>query len=153
MLAVLQLRSNLRWHRIASPNQGGACVKVVVRVVLAVLGALALVALLVVGFLVVRPVPPVRVHVRNAGPRPIAAIRVVHEHGIETAGGLAPGDDATIAFPSPGESSYALTVRFADGTELGNESVYVEAGYACTETVGESGIETDCDLSGFYRPW
>lgn len=130
--------------------------KVVGRVLLAVLtvlGALVLLALLVVGFYAVRPVPPVRVHVRNAGHRPIEAVRVVHEHGIAQAGGLVPGAEATIAFTSPGESSYALTVRFADGTEMGHEAVYVEAGYACSATVGESGIETDCDLSGFYKPW
>jgi hypothetical protein len=115
--------------------------------------ALALPAALAVGFaafLAWRPIPPVTVTVRNSSEKPIAAVRLEHKRGVEVFENLAPAESRTIRFAAGGETSYTLRVRFRDGSEVSSKPQYEESGYNFTDTVSDSGIESDVRLPSLY---
>ena len=97
-------------------------------------------------WLALRPAALVTVTVRNDSQRAIALVRVEHERGTETAGGLARGEARTIKFVAGGETSYRLRVRFVDGSETTGNEQYAESGYRFVETITDSGIKTDVSL-------
>lgn len=101
-------------------------------------------------WLMLRPVSPVTVVIRNGTTKPIASIRLEHERGVEILRGLGQGATGTIRFQAGGETSYRLRVQFADGSEVSGGARYAEAGYSFTETVGEQSIATDTRLPGSY---
>ena len=98
------------------------------------------------GWLLLRPVPPVTVIVKNNSGKVVASVRLEHEHGVETLENLGPGDARTIRFRAEGETSYRLRVQFVDGAELAGGGGYAEAGYEFSETISDSGITTDSRL-------
>jgi hypothetical protein len=98
-------------------------------------------------WLILRPVSPVTVVVRNGTTKPIASVRLEHERGVEILENLPQGEARTIRFRAGGETSYKLQVHFVDGSELSGEARYAEAGYSFTETVGDTSIVTDTRLS------
>ena len=115
--------------------------------------ALALPAALTVGFaafLAWRPIPPVTVTVRNSSEKPISAVRLEHERGVEVVENLAPAESKTIRFPAAGETSYTLRVRFRDGSEVSSKPQYAESGYEFTATISDSGIESHVRLPTLY---
>jgi len=99
-----------------------------------------------IGWLALRPVPPVTVVVRNSREKPIAAVRLEHERGVEIVENLARGEAKTIQFVAGGETSYTLRVRFADGSEVSGNPQYAESGYQFVDTVTASGIKSDVHL-------
>jgi hypothetical protein len=101
-------------------------------------------------WLMLLPVSPVTVVIRNATAKPIASIRLEHERGIEILRDLSQGATDTIRFQAGGETSYSLRVQFADGSEMSGGARYAEPGYSFTETVGEKGIATETRLPGSY---
>ena len=113
------------------------------------LGIAALLGASVVAWIVLGPTQWIKVTVRNAGRRPIAAIRLEHEGGVETAGRLETGASRTIRFRARGETSYTLRVRFDDGSELA-AGRYAESGYKVRETVGDSKIESETSLIDLF---
>jgi len=103
-----------------------------------------------IGWLALMPIPPVTVVVRNSSAKPITAVRLEHERGVETVENLAHGEVRTIQFMAGGETSYTLRVRFADGSEGSGNPQYAESGYEFVETVTDSGIESDVHLPSRY---
>jgi hypothetical protein len=103
-----------------------------------------------IGWLALKPVRPVTVVVRNDSEKPIAAVRLEHERGVETVENIAKGDARTIKFIAGGETSYTLRVRFADGSEVRGNPRYAESGYEIVETVTASGIRTNGHLPSRY---
>jgi hypothetical protein len=89
---------------------------------------------------------PVTVTITNHSNRPIASVRVEHERGIELVEHIGQLESKTVRFEPRGETSYKLTVRFADGSEVRGGGGYAESGYAFAETISESGIDTDVRL-------
>jgi hypothetical protein len=105
-----------------------------------------------IAWIALGPTRWVTVVVKNAGRRPIAAIRLEHEGGVELAPRLASGEALSIRFHARGEMSYALRVRFDDGSELVAEQ-YAESGYQIRETVGESDIKTEAIVLNLFGGW
>ena len=103
-----------------------------------------------VAFLASRPISPVTVIVRNGSGRAIEAVRLEHDRGIEVLESLEPSESKTIRFTAGGETSYTLRVRFRDGSEVRSNPQYAESGYEFTETVRDSGIESDVRLPKPY---
>jgi hypothetical protein len=97
-----------------------------------------------------RPIVPVTVIVRNGTAKPIVAVRLEHERGVEVVENIAPTESKMIRFAAGGETSYTLRVRFLDGSEVSSNPQYAEAGYEFTETVSDSGIESDVRLPELY---
>ena len=95
---------------------------------------------------IVWPRPPVTVMITNQSNRPIASIRIEHERGIELLEHIGQRESKTVQFEARGETSYKLTVRFVDGSEVSGGGGYAEAGYKFSETILESGIDTDVRL-------
>lgn len=92
------------------------------------------------------PHPPVMVTITNQSNRPIASIRVEHERGLELLEYIGQRESKTVQFEARGETSYKLVVRFFDGSELSGGGGYAEPGYKFSETILESGIDTDVRL-------
>lgn len=92
------------------------------------------------------PHPPVMVTITNQTNRPIALIRVEHERGLELLEHIRQRESKTVQFEAHGETSYKLLVRFVDGTEVSGGGGYAEPGYRFSETILESGINTDVRL-------
>ena len=115
--------------------------------------SLGIAVILAVGlgaWLMLRPGSPVTVVIRNATAKPIASVRLEHEHGVEILRDLSQGATDTIRFQAAGETSYSLRVQFADGSEMSGGARYAEPGYSFTETVGETGIAAETRLPGRY---
>jgi len=112
----------------------------------AVVIAVGLLGGLLVGWLALRPAAAVTVTVKNESAKPIASARLEHRLGLVLVENVAPGEARTIRFAAGGETSYALRVRFADGSVVGNRPQYAESGYSFVETVTEAGIKTDLHL-------
>jgi len=113
-------------------------------------GIAAVVGVGVVASLVLRPIAPVTVVVKNTSGKAIESVRLEHERGVEILANLEPGDAKTIRFAAGGETSYRLNVRFADGSELAGGGGYAEAGYEFSEAVGDSAIRTEARLPAGY---
>ena len=79
----------------------------------------------------------------NSTSRPISSVRVTHEHGVELVGDILPSQTRTATFIARGETSYSLSVTFADGTSLATEPRYAESGYRVTERITDRAVETD----------
>jgi hypothetical protein len=94
--------------------------------------------------------PPVTVTVLNSSQKPIAAVRLEHERGVEVVENIAPIESKTIRFVASGETSYTLRVRFRDGSEVSGRPQYAESDYHFTDTVRDSGIESDVRLPTLY---
>lgn len=120
------------------------------RVLLITLAIPAALAVGGVAFLALRPTAPVTVTIRNSSDKPIAAVRLEHERGVEVVEDLAPTESKTIRFIAGGETSYTLRVRFRDGSEVSSNPQYAESGYEFTQTVSNSGIESDVRLPKLY---
>ena len=103
-----------------------------------------------IGWLALRPIRLVTVIVRNGSEKPIAAVRLEHERGVEVVENIAKGDAKTLRFIAGGETSYTLYVRFADGSEVSGNPQYAESGDEIVETVSASGIKTDGHLPSRY---
>ncbi|HEY0468426.1 MAG TPA: hypothetical protein VGC79_29725 [Polyangiaceae bacterium] len=101
-------------------------------------------------WLVLRPIPPVTVTVKNVSRQVIASVRLEHEHGVEVLEHLDRGDATAMRFEARGETSYRLRVRFADGSELSGGGGYAEAGYEFSESIGDTSINTDARLLPRY---
>ena len=112
---------------------------------------LGLVLVLAVGvaWLFLRPLPPVTVTVVNASPKPIAWVKLKHEKGFAMASHIPAGHRSQITFPTRGETSYTLRVRFADGTEVDGLGNYAEPGYRFTDTVTEKTVTNELE----YLPY
>jgi hypothetical protein len=92
------------------------------------------------------PQTPVTVMITNQSNRPIASVRVEHERGIELVQNIGQRESKLVRFETRGETSYTLTVRFLDGSEVRGGGGYAESGYEFSETILESGIDTDVRL-------
>jgi hypothetical protein len=92
------------------------------------------------------PRPPVVVTITNQSNQPIASVRVEHERGIELLGHIGQRESKAVQFEARGETSYKLVVRFVDGSEVSGGGGYAESGYKFSETILESGIDTDLRL-------
>ena len=114
------------------------------------LAVTAALAVCFAAFLASRPIRPVTVIVRNDTERTIEAVRLEHERGVEVVENVAPTESKTIRFMAGGETSYTLRVRFRDGSEVSGHPQYAESGYEFTETVSDSGIESDVRLPKPY---
>ena len=111
------------------------------------LAIILVVSLIGVGSLVLLwPRPPVTVTITNQSNRPIASIRIEHERGLEFLEYIGRRESKTVQFEAQGETSYKLLVRFVDGTEVSGGGGYAEPGYRFSETILESGINTDVRL-------
>jgi len=97
-------------------------------------------------FAILWPRPPVTVMITNQSNRPIASSRVEHERGNELPGHIGQRESKTVQFEARGETSYKLTVRFVDSSEVSGGGGYAESGYKFSETILESGIDTDVRL-------
>jgi len=86
------------------------------------------------------------VTVKNESAKRIASARLEHRLRLATVENIASGEARTIRFAAGGETSYALRVRFADGSEVANRPQYAESGYSFVETVTDAGIATDLRL-------
>jgi hypothetical protein len=84
----------------------------------------------------------VAVDVVNASSRPIQWARLKHEDGVQMLGAIPVGESRRAEFRSRGETTYQVSVKFDDGTELSGEGAYAEAGYTFTDTVTDSAITT-----------
>ena len=120
------------------------------RLLFMALGISATVAASATAWLILRPVPPVTVIVKNTSGKAVASVRLEHERGVEVLENLAPGDAKAMRFKAGGETSYRLRVRFADGSELAGGGGYAEAGYEFSETISDSAIKTDTRLPAGY---
>ena len=120
------------------------------RILLITLGVGATLAVCVAVWLMLRPVPPVTVIVKNTSGKVVISVRLDHERGVEALENLAPGSEKAIRFEAGGETSYRLRVRFADGSELAGGGGYAEPGYEFSETITDSGILTDTRLPTRY---
>jgi len=98
------------------------------------------------GLAILWPQPPVIVIITNQSNQPIASVRVEHERGIELLEDIGQRESKTVQFETRGETSYKLVVRFIDGSEVSGGGGYAEAGYKFSETILESGIDTDVRL-------
>lgn len=120
------------------------------RLLLIALGLGTALAVAGAAWLMLRPIPPVTVIVKNTSGKPIASVRLEHERGVEVLENLPRGDAKAMRFNAGGETSYRLRVRFADGSELAGGGGYAEAGYEFSETIGDSAIKTDTRLPASY---
>ncbi len=120
------------------------------RILLIALVVGATLVLSLAAWLMLQPVPPVTVIVKNASGKVIASVRVEHERGVEILESLAPGEANAMRFEVGGETSYQLRVRFADGSELAGGGGYAEPGYKFSETITDSTIETETRLPTRY---
>lgn len=115
-----------------------------------ILAAILSVGLIGLGSLAILwPRPPVIVVITNQSNQPIASVRVEHERGIELLEDIGQRESKTVQLETRGETSYKLMVRFIDGSEVSGGGGYAEAGYKITETILESGINTDVRLSPY----
>lgn len=101
-------------------------------------------------WLMLRPIAPVTVIVRNTSGKGIASVRLEHQRGVAVVGNLARGDTKTVRFEAGGETTYRLRVRFADGSEVAGGGGYAEAGYEFSEEVRDSAIKTETRLPARY---
>ena len=92
------------------------------------------------------PRSPVVVTITNQSNRSITSIRVEHERGIELLEHIGQRESKTVRLEARGETSYKLVVRFVDGSEMSGGGGYAEAGYEFSETILESGIDTNVRL-------
>jgi hypothetical protein len=93
-----------------------------------------------------RPPTPVTVTITNHSSKSIASVRVEHERGVELVDRIGRLESRTVRFYPRGETSYKLTIRFSDGSETTGGGGYAESGYAFSETISDSGIDTDVQL-------
>jgi hypothetical protein len=94
--------------------------------------------------------PTVTMTVLNSSQKPIAAVRLDPERGVEVVENIAPIESKTIRFVAAGETFYKLRVRFRDGSEVSGRPQYAESGHYFTDTVRDSGIESDVRLPTPY---
>lgn len=86
---------------------------------------------------------PVSLLLFNSTSWPISSVRITHGHGVELVGEIPPSETRTASFVARGETSYWLSVSFADGTNLESDSRYAEPGYRVTERVEDQSIVPD----------
>lgn len=79
----------------------------------------------------------------NSTSGPISSVRITHEHGIELVGDIPPSQTRTATFVARGETSYSLSVTFADGSTVERGPQYAESGYRVTERISDRTIEPD----------
>ena len=78
--------------------------------------------------------------VANETDRTIQWVAIDHARGGERLDELAPRVHRTVRFKT-GESDFTVRVHFADGSDLAQKRVYVEAGYRFRFAVRDSGID------------
>jgi hypothetical protein len=78
----------------------------------------------------------------NSTPQNISSVRITHENGVELIGDIPPAQTRTAKFLTRGETSYALSISFADGSHLEAAPRYAESGYHVTERIRKDAVET-----------
>ena len=81
--------------------------------------------------------------ISNSTSRPISTVRITHEGGVQLVEDIPPSASRTTTFLAHGETSYSLSVSFADGSTIKSESRYAESGYHITERVADHTIEPE----------
>ena len=100
--------------------------------------------------------PIITIDFINNADKDIQSIQIMHEMGRDNIiqyqiAGLKTGKEKRIHLYAPAESSYELTITFADGNKLTGGAGYVEAGYKVKEVVKKDKIESKADLFGSYK--
>jgi hypothetical protein len=114
-----------------------------------VVAAVAVLAAVAVAWWFLRRSSTVTVVIVNASSKTIEWARVDHLHGVnpvpkvESVGPIPVGKKKAIRYPTGSESSYSLTVHFADGSEVKGGSGYAESGENFTDTVSDSAISSE----------
>lgn len=101
--------------------------------------------------------PIVTVDFTNNSTQRIKSIDVNHEIGRfgkvrYLISDLEPKQTRTLRVFAPAESSYEVTVTFADNSRVVGGAGYVEAGYRIRESIGPQKIDSKVDLMGGYKP-
>ncbi len=86
--------------------------------------------------------PIVTVQLENASEKEITSLRISHEHGIVELKNIEAGGSRTVHFYAPGDSSYELSLVFANGQTLQSGPTYVEPGYSVTAVITEHEIKS-----------
>jgi hypothetical protein len=86
--------------------------------------------------------PVVTVTIVNQTGQPLSDLRLVYSssrsRGTVEFEQLPPGQRLVARFHVPGEASYTITAKRADGKTLEHPQAYVEPGYAMTEVLSDS---------------
>lgn len=101
--------------------------------------------------------PIVTIDFTNNSAQKIQSIDINHEIGKYgkvryQISNLEPKQTRTLRVFAPAESSYEVSVTFADNSRVVGGQGYVEAGYRISETIGLQKIESKVDLTGGYKP-
>ena len=107
-------------------------------------------AVVIFSFLIPRNDPYVQLSVKNDAENPIQKVRVDSGGDVYLIENVPVGSFKSLKLYSAGESTFKVTVTFANGKTLQGGSEYVESGYKVTEHVTNEKIESDINLHGIY---
>jgi hypothetical protein len=96
-----------------------------------------------VAWVFLRPPDPVTVVFVNESDKPVAQVVLRHEKGSKFVRDIPAGQSRTVTFRTRGETSYTVSVQFADGKTLAGTGSYAEAGYSFTETISDTGVKNE----------
>jgi len=88
----------------------------------------------------------VAITIQNQSGQDVTQICINEHQKIKCSGGLNNNSETVLSIDCPSETSYSLTVVFANGDSLKTLGNYIEPGYNVTETINKDKIETTTNI-------